>query len=89
MKKINPRCKPATMAEVRRARKDGYSEGIRGALTIMIYALKDKFSYTDEQLQAFSDAFNYTVDSIARGYITQQDLQIVIKDEYGTTIECR
>ena len=55
----------------------------------MLYTLRDKFSYTDEQLQAFSDAYNYTVDSINRGYIKPKDLQLVIKEEYGTTVELK
>lgn len=52
----------------------------------MLYVLKDKFSADDEQLKAFSDAFNYTADSIARDYIKPSDLRTVIKEEYGTVL---
>lgn len=85
--KVNPKRIPRTEADVIKARAQGYDDGIRGSLTIMLYTLRDKFSYTDAQLQAFSDAYNYTVDSINRGYIKPKDLQLVIKEEYGTTVE--
>ena len=85
--KVNPKKVPRSEADVIKARTLGYNEGIRGSLTIMLYTLKNDFAYTDEQLTAFADAFNYTVDSINRGYIKEQDLKTVIRDEYGTTVE--
>lgn len=82
----NPRRLPRTQADVEKAYKRGMNDGLQGALTIMLYVMRDKFSADDSQLEAFADAFNYTVDSINRGYISTKDLQTVIKDEYGTTI---
>lgn len=85
-KKVNPRNRPATWADVERARRSGKEEGIKGSLMLMLYTLRDKFSYTDEQLQAFADAYNYTLDSVNRGYVKESDLECVIREEYGTTI---
>ena len=82
----NPRRLPRTQADVEKAYKRGMNDGLQGALTIMLYVMRDKFAADDSQLEAFADAFNYTVDSINRGYISTKDLQTVIKDEYGTTI---
>lgn len=87
--RVNPRKIPRSEADVIRARASGQEDGVRGALTIMLYVLKDKFSYTDEQLQAFADMFNYTVDSMNKGYIKQSDLQMVVREEYGTTVELK
>lgn len=87
--KVNPRKIPRSEADVIKAQKQGFQEGVQGALTIMLYTLKDKFSADDEQLKAFADAFNYTVDSINKGYVTDKDLRTVIKDEYGTTVELK
>ena len=87
--RVNPRKIPRSEADVIRARAKGQEDGVRGALTIMLYVLKDKFSYTDEQLQAFADMFNYTVDSMNKGYIKQSDLQMVVREEYGTTVELK
>lgn len=87
--KVNPKRIPRTEADVLKARTHGYEEGIRGALTIMLYTLKDKFNADDEQLQEFSNAFNYTVDGINKGYVKPKDLQMVIREEYGTTVELK
>lgn len=87
--KVNPRKIPRSEADVIKARTQGYEEGIRGALTIMLYTLKDKFGSTDDQLKEFADAFNYTVDGINREYIKPKDLQMVIREEYGTTVELK
>lgn len=85
-KKINPRKRPASYADVMRAYQEGFDKGITGALSIMLYTLQDKFAADESQLQEFADAFNYTLDSLNRGFITQKDLEAVLKDEYGTTI---
>ena len=84
--KLNPRKIPKTQADVDRARSDGFNEGICGALTIMLYTLKDKFGSDDADLKEFADAFNYTVDGINKGYVSEKDLQSVIRDEYGTMV---
>mgnify|MGYP007057712054 CR=1 FL=1 len=84
--KTNPRRIPRTQADVDRAKELGRTEGINGALTIMLYTLKDKFGSDDADLKEFADAFNYTVDGINKGYVSEKDLQSVIKDEYDTTV---
>lgn len=82
----NPRKIPRTQADVEKAYKRGMNDGLQGALTIMLYTLKDKFNSEDAELKEFADAFNYTVDGINKGYVSEKDLQSVIKDEYGTTV---
>lgn len=85
-KRINPRKIPRTQADVEQAYRRGMNDGTQGALTIMLYTLKDKFGTSDEDLRDFAEAFNYTVDGISRGYIKESDLKTVIKEEYGTTV---
>ena len=85
----NPRRVPRTQADVEKAYDKGLTDGTVCGLTVMLYVLKDKFCAEDDQLQAFSDAFNYVIDSMAKGYITQSDLKCVVKEEYGTTIELK
>ena len=87
--KTNPRRIPHTQADVYRAKELGRTEGINGALTIMLYTLMDKFGADDAQLTEFAEAFSYTVDSIERGYITEADLRKVVKEEYHTVIETK
>ena len=85
----NPRRIPRTQADVDKAYKRGMTDGLQGALTIMLYTLKDKFGTGDEELQQFADAFNYTVDSINKGYVSEADLRMVVRAEYGTEIEVK
>lgn len=87
--KVNPRSRPATAVDVKRAKEDGFAEGICGALTIMLYTLMDKFGASDEELKEFADAFNYTLDGINRGYVKIKDLERVIKEDYGVSVEVK
>ena len=54
---------------------------------MFLYTMMDKFDADNDTLQQFSEAFNYTLDSVERGYITGADLRRVVKEEYGTVIE--
>ena len=85
-KKTNPRRIPRTQADVDRALEAGRTEGINGALIMFLYTMRDKFGATDDELTQFSEAFNYVVDSINKGYITEADLKNVVRAEYGTVI---
>lgn len=89
-KQKSPKSIPRTQQDVDRAfqkgHEQGFQEGIKGGLVIMIYTLKDKFGAEDMQLKEFSDAYNYVCDSLARDYIKTSDLQVVLKEEYGTTL---
>lgn len=85
----NPRRIPRSQADVNRAEERGKEMGTKGALAIMLYTLHDKFGADDAQLCEFADAFNYTLDGLAKGYVKVKDLESVLKNEYGTTIEVR
>ena len=84
--KTNPKRIPRTEADCRKAYDKGLLDGSVGALTIMLYVLKDKFNADDTQLHEFADAFNYVADSMAQGYVTKADLMQVVKEEYGTVL---
>lgn len=81
-KKVNPRNIPRSQADVDKAYERGKTDGAKSSIIIMMYAMKDKFGATDEQLAEFFEAITYTVDSINKGYITEKDLQTVIKEDY-------
>lgn len=81
-KKTNPRRVPKTQADVDKAYERGRTDGAKSSIIIMMYAAKDKFGASDEQLTEFFEAITYTVDSINKGYITEKDLQTVIKEDY-------
>ncbi len=85
-KKKSPRSIPRTQQDVDRAFERGRCEGINGALVLFLFTMMDKFNAGDDELKQFSDAFNYTLESVERGYITEADLRQVVKEEYGTVL---
>lgn len=87
--KTNPKKIPRSESDVIKARQEGFEEGIRGALAVMMYTLLDKFSATDEEIKAFNEAFRYTLDSLNKGYIKDKDIQSVLKAEYGWEVEAK
>ena len=89
MKRVNPRKRPANGQDVDRAFKRGRDKGIEETMIIVLYTLKDKFNAADTELTEFFNAFAYTVDSINKGYITEKDLQTVMKDEYDMSFVMR
>ena len=86
MPKTNPRRRPATQADVNRAKQDAQSEAISLAMTIMFTALLDKEGFTQEDLQRLWREVNDLSDSIAQGYVSAADLRNVLRREYGVYV---
>ena len=82
MPKTNPRRRPATQADVERAKKAAQGEAISLAMTIMFTALLDKEGFTQEDLQRLWREVNDLSDSIAKGYVSAADLRNVLRREY-------
>ena len=85
-KKKSPRSIQRTQQDVDRAYERGQRDGVSGALIMFLYTMLDKFNADEKTLTEFSEAFQYVVDSIEKGYITEADLRRVVKEEYGTII---
>lgn len=81
-KRTNPRRRPATQADVERAKKAAQGEAISLAMTIMFTALLDKEGFTQEDLQRLWREVNDLSDSIAQGYVSAADLRNVLRREY-------
>lgn len=81
-KKINPRNKPRSEADVRKAFDRGQDHGILGAYHIMLYVLKDKLKATDDEVKEFARLFSSTVDSLRKNDITLEDLKSVCREEF-------
>lgn len=86
MPKTNPRRRPATQADVNRAKKDAQGEAISLAMTIMFTALLDKEGFTQEDLQRLWREVNDLSDSIAQGYVSAADLRNVLRREYDVHV---
>lgn len=86
MKKTNPRKRPATMADVERAKKHAQDEAISLAIAVFLTVMVDKFEYDAEKLKSVWDEVNKLSDSIAKGYVNLWDLKQVLADEYEIEI---
>ena len=86
-KKVNPRRRPATQADVQRAKQKGQEEAIKLAWSILFTVLRDKEGYDLEDLQRVWKEVDDLSDSIAKGYCTVTDLRDVLKQEIGANIE--
>ena len=86
-KKVNPRRRPATQADVQRAKQKGQEEAVKLAWSILFTVLRDKEGYDLEGLQRVWEEVDDLSDSIAKGYCTVTDLRDVLKQEIGANIQ--
>ena len=80
--KTNPRRRPATQADVERARDDAVTETVRFCMTIFFTVLLDKFAASKEDLQRVWDEVNDLSDSVKKKYVSLKDLKSVLVEEY-------
>ena len=81
--RVNPRRRPATMADLERAKKDAEARGLDMAVCIILSALLDKGFIDPEQMRPAWDAINDKSDSIVRGYCNVNDLRRALREDYG------
>lgn len=84
-KKINPRRRPASQADIIKARAKGQNDALQTALGISVFTLKE-LNADKEQTHRFVEKFNYISDSIAKGYIFWRDIEQALREEYGIEI---
>lgn len=85
-KKTNPRKIPATQADVKRAKEQGYAEGVEAALAMMLYAIADKEHFPKWQIQRIGKEVNDVSDSVIKGYVTIPDILHMLKEEYDIEV---
>lgn len=81
-KKVNPRKRPATQADINRARKKAEAETLDMACAIILMGLLDGGIIQPEQMRPAWDAINNKSDSVAKGYCTVSDLKQTLREEY-------
>ena len=86
-KKVNPRRKPATMADVDRARDEAVRETVRFCMVVFFTVLLDKFAASKEDLQRVWDEVNDLSDSVKKKYVSLKDLKSVLVEEYDINLD--
>lgn len=85
-KKVNPRNRPASLADVEKAKKQASGEAISLAIALFLTVMVDKFGYDAESLKAVWDAVNKLSQEVSEGRVNLHDLKEVLVDEYGIAI---
>lgn len=86
-RKVNPRRRPATQADVIKAKSKAVNEAVKLAWTILFSVLWDKEQYTPEDMQRVWKEVDALSDSIIKGYCNVSDLRAVLREEAGVDIE--
>lgn len=80
-----PKKKSTTFQQLLKAKKEGYTEGVTGAVenysAVVLLCLKDKFGFTSKQLQDVAWHINDTFDSVEKGYLSLEDIIQTLKEE--------
>lgn len=85
-KKVNPRKRLATGADVEKAKKDATNEAIKRILYLVLYILIEKHEAPYEDIQQLASEVNYYADSITKRYVSWKDIERVVIEEYKVSL---
>lgn len=88
-KKVNPRRKPVTQADINKAKDKATDEALQLVLYMVLYILVDKHDAPKEDIRQLQSELNYLADSINRGYVKWSDIRKVLEEEYDVRLELR
>lgn len=80
-KKTNPRKKPATGADVKKAWSQGVKDGVQNATAIILTVLVDHFGMA-EQIPDIWTAVCKLSEEVGESRVSLGDLRNVLKEEY-------
>ena len=75
--------RPATIADVNRAKVNAQKEAIEVIWSILFTVLRDKEGYEIEDLRRVWNEVNDLSDSITKGYVSIDDLRQTLLEEEG------
>lgn len=81
-KKVNPRRKPATQEDIKKAVAIAQDKALTTSIAIMLTVLCDKEGADAEVMQRIWKEVNDLSDSVAKGYVKIDDLVKVLEEEY-------
>lgn len=83
MKKTNPRRKPVSLADLKRATSEASDRGVKLAIAIFLMVLKDNFDFTGEQIIYAWERMDKLSQEVSEKRITVKDLTDTLYDEYN------
>lgn len=85
-KRVNPYRRPATMADVNKAKREAKDVAVEIAWSIFFTVLCDKEGCSQDDLRRIWKEVEDLSDSIAKGYCTVRDLRSILREEMGVDI---
>ena len=82
-KKVNPRRRPASEADVKRSKASASDEAVKLAIAIFLTVLCDDFNFDKDQLQLAWERMDKLSESIKEHRVSAWDLVEVLREEYG------
>ena len=86
-KKTNPRNRPASQADIIKAKKQAQTQAINITWAIFFTVMRDKEGYGKKRLRRVWNEVNELSDSISKGYVNVKDLMRVLDEEAGILLE--
>ena len=87
-KKVNPKRRPMSEADVRKAWSMGADFGMTFCVKGFLYILKNHGA-SDEDVHQLNGEFEDLLDSYNRGDITQEDIDSVLQEEFKLEVRFR
>ena len=86
-KKINPRRRPATAADVERATRQAQSFAMETVWAIFFTVMRDKEGYGVKRRHRVGAEAEALADGISQGYVNVQDLVKTLEEEAGIILK--
>lgn len=86
-KKVNPRKRPASQADVNRAKNEALCKAICLTKALTFTALLDECIIKPEDVKRGWDKTRYLADSVNKGFCSIQDMYDTLIADYGVDLE--
>lgn len=88
-RKKSPRSIPRTQQDVDKALALGHAEGANFISTMMLFILKDKHGFPDDEIERLAKEVDFYCAQLNDGAISFADVKNALKQDYDITIRFR
>lgn len=85
-KRINPRRRPATKADVEKAKKYAQDKSIAATSAIVMFVLREKFGFGKVRLTRFWNEVDSLSEDVIKGEVKIEEIEEVLLNEYGIDV---
>ena len=81
-KKVNPHRRPATQADVDKAKEWARDRAVSATTAIVMFVLREKFGFGKKRLTRFWDEVNSLSEDVISGAVKVEEIEEVLLNEY-------